>query len=137
MASGLANLRNADAFTCHAFVQALGGCRTAHAPTALAGFHSVYYGAYPAENDHRRSACRIELRLGSVLQPGSTRPGGGSGGRSACRRSFQYLPCTSLLSRNLFSDAGQVAVAASRSREPPDRPETAQRGNVFMDPPKG
>jgi hypothetical protein len=38
-----------------------------------------------------------------------------------------------LFSRNLFSDAQEVVVAAGRSREPPNHPEAAQRRSVPMD----
>ena len=51
---------------------------------ALEGFRSVHHGAHSAEDDDRRSACRTELRLGSLLQPGSDSPGSCGAGRSAC-----------------------------------------------------
>jgi len=49
----------------------------------LEGLGGVYcedceHGAHFTEDDDRRSACRTELRLGSLLQPGGA--GAGSGG---------------------------------------------------------
>src|ERR1700747_1268535 len=136
MASWPADLWTAHAVTRNPFIQATGVDRTAHAPSALVGFRSVHHGAHSAEDDDRRSACRSELRLGSLLQPGSARPIGCGAGRSACGRSLQYFPGTSLFWRNLFSDAEEVVVAAGRSREPPNDPEAAQRGRVPMDAPR-
>src|SRR6201998_4686158 len=136
MASGPADLRPAHPVTRNPFIQAAGVDRTAHAPPALGGFRSVYNGADAAEDDERRSTRRSELRLGSLLQPGSAGPIRCGAGRSACGRSLQYFPGTSLFSRNLFSDAEEVVVAAGRSREPPNDPEAAQRGSVPMDAPR-
>ena len=122
LASGSADLRTAHAATRNPFIQAAGGCRTAHAPSALAGFRSLHHGAHSAEDDDRRSTCRAELRLGSLLQPGSTGSGSCRAGRSACGGSRQYFPRASLFSRNLFPDAEEVVVAAGRCREPPNNP---------------
>src|SRR5262249_2736906 len=133
MASGPADLRIAHAATRDAFIQAAGGFRTAHAPAALAGFRSLHHGAHSAEDDDRRSACGTELWLGSLLQPGSAGPGSCDAGRSACGRSLQYFPGTSLFSRNLLPDADESVVVTGCSREPPNDPEAAQRGNVPMD----
>ena len=75
LASGLADLRPADAVARHAALQAAGGRRTAHAAQALAGVHSLRNGAHSAEDDDRRSARRSELRMGALLQPGGDRTG--------------------------------------------------------------
>ena len=105
------------------------------APAALAGFRSVHHGVHSTENDDRRGTCRTELRLGSILQPGSAGSGSCRAGRSACGRSRQYFPRASLFSRNLFPDAEEVVVAAGRCREPPNDPEAVQGGSVPMDTP--
>jgi radical SAM superfamily enzyme YgiQ (UPF0313 family) len=49
---------------------------SAYPPQTLAGVHPVRHGPYPAEDDHRRSSRRSEIRLGPGLQPRSTRSGG-------------------------------------------------------------
>src|SRR5215467_3977459 len=132
MASGPAHLRTAHAVTRNAFVQAAGGHRTSHAPAALAGFRSVHHGAYSTEDDDRRSACRTELRLGSLLQPRGAGAGSGGAGRSACGGSRQYFPGASLFSGNLFPDDEEVVVAVGGCRKPPNDPEALQRGLVPM-----
>jgi hypothetical protein len=92
-------------------------------------------GVHSTENDDRRSTCRAELRLGSLLQPGSNGSGSCRAGRSACGGSRQYFPRASLFSRNLFSDAEEVVVAAGRCREPPNDSEAVQGGSIPMDAP--
>lgn len=52
-----------------ALIQAAGGRRTAHAPSALEGFRSVHNGSHSAEDDDRRSACRTELRWAQSYSP--------------------------------------------------------------------
>src|SRR5262252_7815889 len=133
MASGPADLRIAHAATRNAFIQAAGGHRTAHAPAALAGFCSLHHGAHSAEYDDRRSTSRTELRLGSLLQPGSAGSGSCGARRSTCRGSLQYFPGASLFSRNLLPDAEEVVVAAGGYQEPPNNPEAVERGSEPMD----
>ena len=48
---------------------------------------------------------------------------------------FEYFSGASLFSRNLLPDAEEVVVAAGHYREPPNHPETVQRGSVSMDAP--
>ena len=69
LAAGPAHLRPADAVARNAALQAPGSRRPPHAPQTLAGIHPLRDGAHAAEDDHRRSSRRSELRMGPLLQP--------------------------------------------------------------------
>ena len=85
---------------------------------ALAGVHPLRHGAHAAEDEHRRSACRSEIRMGACLQSGSAGPGRRFAGRPAAGISRQHLPGADVFPRNLFPDDGEVCLGEGGGGEP-------------------
>ena len=73
--AGLPDFRIDHSAALHAALREAGGGGAPDAAQALGGVHTLCDGAHAAENEHRGSSRRGEVRLGAGLQPGGDRAG--------------------------------------------------------------